>query len=218
MQLHSIQIGKAQTLGDPDKAAFFKKTWSTGIYKSGVSGPVAVGHEGIVGDEQADLTVHGGPDKALCVYSLDHYAYWKAELGLEFSPGAFGENLTVADINESDVCIGDIYHAGTAVFQVTQPRQPCWKLARRWEVKAMPALVQKTGKTGWYFRVLETGNLSAPAKLERSARPHPNWTVARANAVMHDRKTDSTQTKELAQLDALSKSWRESLHKRLGNR
>ena len=215
MRLHSIQIGKAQRYGDPSKTNFSEKVWESGIFKSKITESVTVTKTGIKGDEQADVTVHGGPDKAICVYSIDHFDYWKSELGLELEPGAFGENFSVTGITEQDVCIGDTFQCGHVILQTTQPRQPCWKLARRWGVKTMPALVQKNGKTGWYFRVLNEGPMIAPAKLELIDRPHPDWTIDHANHIMHTDKKNDQKSETLAHLNALSKSWKETLQKRV---
>ena len=117
---------------------------------------------GIEGDGQADLVNHGGVDKAICVYPLAHYPHWQEMIGRELSPAAFGENFTVDGLTEADVCIGDTWRVGEDVLvQVSQPRQPCWKLARRWQRKTLALEVQESGKTGWYFRVLEEGTVQA---------------------------------------------------------
>lgn len=213
--LTSIQIGKAQTLGTADQTTLLEREWRSGIFKAGINRAVSLCRGGIVGDEQADLAVHGGPDKAVCVYATRHLDSWRSELGLDMAPGAFGENFTVSEITEDDVCIGDAYQCGTAVVEVSQPRQPCWKLARRWNLKALPAFVQKTGRTGWYFRVLVEGEVSAPTDLELISRPHPLWTVARANAVMYNRKSDADLIAELAQIAELSTAWKQSLEQRI---
>ena len=130
IRLSSIQIGLPRTWGDPEKTSLFEKQWTTGFFKSPVSGPVEIRRNGIDGDGQADLSVHGGPDKAICCYPTVHFPFWKTTIGLEMSPGAFGENFTLDQATEDDVCIGDIFETSGVVFQVSQPRQPCWKLAR----------------------------------------------------------------------------------------
>ena len=177
MHVLSLQIGQPQTYGDPNATTARDGPWETGFFKEPVVGEVAVGVEGLAGDGQADRRVHGGPDKAVCCYSSDHFAFWLETLQLTMAPGAFGENVTLAECDEAAVCVGDIWQAGDAVLQVSQPRQPCWKLARRWGVKQLTALVQQTGKTGWYCRVLTPGTLVAPATWSRIERPHPDWTM-----------------------------------------
>ena len=118
------------------------ETWTSGIFKSAVSGPVRLAAENLDGDQQADLRVHGGPDKAVCVYSADHYPYWREQLGVqECGPGWFGENFSVEGQNEGTVSIGDTFRVGTVIVQVSQPRAPCSKLGRRWNRLDMPKLV-----------------------------------------------------------------------------
>lgn len=139
--LRSIQVGKPRTYAGESDIDWMRRPWSTGIFKSLVAAPVRLGATQLEGDGQADLTVHGGPDKAVCVYSADHYAFWRSALGeyiegAEFPFGAFGENLTLEGVTEDDVCIGDVWAVGDeagAMVQVSQPRQPCWKLAQEVE-------------------------------------------------------------------------------------
>ena len=193
-QLNSLQVGRPQQLPAIEGHVLASQPWTTAFYKQTVSSTISVHKLGLEGDGQADLVNHGGPDKAICVYSFDHYPYWQKVLSDEqLAPGAFGENFTVADIAESDVCIGDTWRVGDEVIvQVSQPRQPCWKLARRWQRKITRAYeVQENGKTGWYFRVLKLGTVEAGMPLTLVERPHPDWTIARANKVMHHDKHDA---------------------------
>ena len=168
----------------------------------------------LIGDGQADLKNHGGPDKAICAYSADHAAHWQTALGLALPAGAFGENFTTLGVVESDLCIGDVFRVGDVVLQISQPRQPCWKLARRWRIRDLAAQVEQTGRTGWYFRVLTEGDITAPADFARLERPHPEWTVAAANDIMHHRKNDLAAARALADCPALSESWRSALARR----
>ena len=125
-------------------------------------GRVFVGRTNLVGDGQADLENHGGIDKAVLAYSADHYPKWRRELSLPDMPyGAFGENLTISGLSEESVCIGDTLRIGTVTFEVSQPRQPCWKLARRWRMHELTGLVVRNGRSGWYLRVLEEGWIEA---------------------------------------------------------
>jgi MOSC domain-containing protein YiiM len=206
----SIQVSRVRTLGTPGAADPMDRVWSTGFFKDPVSGTVRVTRSGVVGDEQADRTVHGGPDKAVLAYSADHYPGWRTELVIDLPFGAFGENLTVGGLTEAGVCVGDVWRAGAVVFEVSQPRQPCWKLARRWRVKSLPATVVATGRTGWYLRVLTEGELAAGTEMTLEQRPNPAWTVSRANDVMYHTK-DSELAWELARVPQLSMSWRETL-------
>lgn len=204
----SLRVGRPRWLGGPELP------WLSGFVKEAVAGPVAVGRTNLEGDGQADLEHHGGPDKAVCAYPAAHYPAWRAELALEEFPfGAFGENFTVAEVIEEDVCIGDTWAAGTALFEVSQPRQPCAKLARRWGVRDLPARVLDTGRTGWYFRVPREGSVAAGDALTLVSRPHPAWTIARANAIRY-RDRDAALAAELAALAPLSASWRAALSRR----
>ena len=211
MKLLSIQVGLPRSLGLADAPELMDRTWTSGIHKETITGSVAVSLTGLVGDGQADLKNHGGLDKAINAYPADHFAAWKTELGLNFSAGAFGENFTTCDLLETEACIGDSFKIGDLVVQITQPRQPCWKLARRWHLKDFAARVEQTGRTGWYFRVLETGTVSAPADFVLLGRPHPEWTIAAANEVMYRRKTDWDAALALGSCPALSESWRVAL-------
>jgi MOSC domain-containing protein YiiM len=204
--------------------------WTSAIHKLPVDGGVWLGYKGLLGDAQADLKVHGGPDKAVNVYASEHYPFWEAELCVEAVPpderpgppradfarwGAFGENFTVRGLVETDVCIGDVFTVGGVQVQVSQPRQPCWKLARRMATRDMVLRVQQTGYTGWYFRVLREGEVRAGDAIARLARPHAEWTVAAANEVMHHRKHDLEAAGALAACPALSASWKASLTARV---
>lgn len=173
-QVHSVQVGKTAPLG-PEGVP-------SGFVKRRVDGRTAVFQLGLDGDEQADLRVHGGPEKAVYAYSLDHYALWTAELPEHSTilvPGAFGENLTVEGLTEADICVGDVHRIGTAVLQVCQPRQPCFKLALHFDDKRLPAAMVRSGRAGWYYRVLSEGELGSGDQVELLARPQPGFPFPR---------------------------------------
>ncbi len=194
------------------------RPWTTGFYKEPVSGPVRLGQANLVGDGQADLKHHGGPDKAVNVYPVEHYGYWSGQLGIDgLVHGGFGENFTIEGLLESDVCIGDKFEVGEALVQVSQPRQPCWKLARRWRVKDLAVQVQDSGRTGWYLRVLREGVVEAGNHFVLAERGNVDWSVAAANAVMHVEKSDCGAARDLAACAGLSDSWRETLLRRAGS-
>jgi MOSC domain-containing protein YiiM len=215
--LVSIQVGRPRVIGTPDAADPQDRPWTTGFFKEPVAGPVYVRAENIDGDGQADRENHGGPDKAVLAYSADHYPGWRERLGRPDLPfGAFGENLTVAGLAEADVCVGDRWRCGPVRFEVSQPRQPCWKLARRWRVKELPAWVVATDRSGWYLRVLAEGEIAAGMPLELEARPRPEWSIERANRVMYQMRGDRDAAAELAAVPELSMSWREEMVRRAG--
>lgn len=162
-----------------------KEPWTSGIMKSAVSGQVRVGRLNLDGDEQADLIHHGGPDKAVLVYPVVHYGWWRDEFpSIDWQPGTFGENLTIEGAMENVVCIGDVFELGSCKLQVSQPRQPCWKLSRRWGLPKLAVRVQQTGRTGWYLRVIDEGMIGSSETMKLIERNHPQWTIAKANAVM----------------------------------
>ncbi len=208
----SVNTGQPQTM---PADAHSDKPWTSGIFKHAVEGPVQVSATGCEGDKVANTVNHGGVDKAVCVYSHLHYGYWKQQLAIEdFPPGAFGENLTVDGFAEGDICIGDTLRIGEVMVQLSQPREPCWKLARRWQVKDLVLQVQQTGHTGWYFRVLTPGQIQAGDSIQLIERPHPQWTVTAANQVMFARPLHP-DTAALTTLPELSESWRTALQNRL---
>ena len=193
--------------------------WTSGIYKSPVLGRISLSTVNLAGDGQADLKVHGGPDKSVCVYSADHYPFWRHELGVpECGPGWFGENFSVEGQGEKDVAVGDTYRVGTAIVQISQPRAPCWKLGRRWHRPDMPKLVVQSGRTGWYLRVLETGDVERGDALALVERPFPHLTIDAVNAVAYSRggTTDIDAARELANCSALAEAWRGGFRKLAG--
>jgi len=218
MKLLSLQVGLPRVLGDDEACSVMDRRWETGFFKEPVKGAVQVNLTGLEGDGQADVENHGGPDKAINVYPEEHFPYWKEVLGLECKPGAFGENFTTCGLLESEVCIGDIFRIGDVRVQVSQPRQPCWKLARRWKVKDLAALVQRTGYTGWYFRVLREGSVQAPDRLGLMERLYPKWTIAAANDIIYNQKENWELAAQLASCPPLSAEWQKMLSARAEKR
>jgi len=214
VRLLSIQVGLPRDHGVEGAEEPMDRLWTSGFFKEPVSGAIRVGRTNLEGDGQADLVNHGGWDKAVLAYSADHYPGWRAELERHDLPfGAFGENLTVSGQSEADVCIGDTFAIGQARLQVTQPRQPCWKLARRWRVKDLPARVIATGRSGWYLRVLEEAEIEAGLPIELLERPYPEWTALHAAEIMYDRRHRVQEAHALAACPLLSAAWREVLGK-----
>lgn len=207
----SVHVGPVQRFDDDTG-----RSWSSAIGKSALTEPVWVAQHNVTGDEQADRRHHGGPDKAVFVHPSEHYPLWREELGLSsVGPGAFGENLAVAGLNEDDVCLGDVWDVGEVGLQVSQPRRPCWKPARRWGVPDLVPRIQDSGRTGWYLRVLSCGFLQADDAMVLRERPYPQWTVARVGHTMHAPTADLATTRALADCPALLDRWREELARRL---
>ncbi len=203
--LTSVQVGVPETIDG-------ERPWRTSIYKAPVAGPIRLDRENLAGDRQADLRVHGGADKAVCVYVVEHLADWRREPGLaDMEPGAFGENFSVSGQLESTVCIGDLYRVGSATVQVSQPRGPCWKVARRWGRRDLVRRMVETGRTGWYLRVIEPGVVSAGDRFARLERPYPEWTIQRVNRLSYTAGADLEDLRRLIACPLLAEAWRDGL-------
>jgi MOSC domain-containing protein YiiM len=166
---------------------------------------------GLCDDEQADLSVHGGPEKALHHYAAEHYDFWKQqmpELSDKFAPGGFGENVSTTGIMEEDVCVGDVIRIGGALVQVTQGRQPCWKLSAHVGREDMAARFQKSGRTGWYYRVLREGFVRVGDPITLLERPRPAWPLSTVIAARFDPRLDPGLARKLSRITELSLSWR----------
>ena len=203
------------------KARAFRGDEASAIAKTPVDGALRVGLLGIDGDEQADLTVHGGVDKAIHHYPRDHYDWWAGELGdhaLLGAPGAFGENISTEGLIESQACIGDRYRLGSALVEISQGRQPCWKLGHRFGIATVPATVVTTRRSGWYYRVIEEGSVAAGDALALVERPLPEWSVERVFHLLVGGagKREPEALRALAAMDALATSWRARAEKLLG--
>lgn len=190
------------------------RPWRSGFRKTPTEEPVYLGLTNLAGNGQADLVHHGGPDKAVCVFALSRYAYWQERLERSIAYGGFGENFTVSDQDEDTVCIGDIFGLGEAIVEVSQPRSPCWKLARRWQVKQLSLWFQESGFTGWYLRVLQPGLVAAGQEFILQERPNPAWTIARANEVRYDVAAAPEALASLGACEALGASWRKHFQNR----
>lgn len=177
--------------------------------------PVAVGALGFAGDAVADPSVHGGPDKAVHFYPAEHYAAWRSELGDHprlAAPGGFGENISALGLTEDCVRIGDRFRIGTALVEVAQGRQPCWKLDHHFGRKTMAADVIRTGRCGFYFRVIEAGVVAPGDAIAQVGSGPPQWTVARVFSLLigggHKQIGAHSALAELAALPALAINWR----------
>ncbi|HWU02539.1 MAG TPA: MOSC domain-containing protein [Novosphingobium sp.] len=184
------------------------------IAKAPVAGPVRIGPMGIEGDEQADRKHHGGVDKAIHHYAFDHYAAWRADLGdhpLLEAPGGFGENISTQGLTESDVWLGDRFRLGTALIEVSHGRQPCWKLGHRFGHAPMAARIVGNGRCGWYYRVIEAGEVAPGDRLALVERGLESWPIDRLFHVVigGGHKADRAALRELAGLPVLAQAWRE---------
>ena len=212
-KLLSIQVGGVRDMALTDSSNGRPVQWSSGIYKDAVGSPVRITAGGMEGDQQSDLDNHGGPDNVVLAYDAGHYADWRARLAMpEMAYGSFGENFTVSGFSDEDVCIGDVWRVGPEVLlQVTQPRQPCFKLARRLGRPEIVKLVMESSRGGWYLRVLREGMAAVGMEISLLERRHPEWTVARAVQTMYARKVNAQPAKLLAALPELSTRWKQEL-------
>ncbi|MUG73445.1 MOSC domain-containing protein [Paenibacillus validus] len=209
IEIVSVNVGR------PAPLAYQNKIVPSGIGKTPVSVPLQLSLLNLDGDEQADLVHHGGRDKAVCVYCVEHYPYWESLTGTTLSFGAFGENVTVDGLTELEAYIGDTFQWGDAIVQISQPRQPCFKLAAKHGWPELPKQVEKTGYTGYYFRVLEEGRVSADSSLQLLERDPQAVTIDYANRIMYRDQTNAAAMERLLQLPALSASWQATFRKRL---
>jgi MOSC domain-containing protein YiiM len=213
MRLISVNVGK------PRRVVWKGRTASTGIYKEPVIGRVLLRRHNLDGDGQADLSVHGGPFKAVYLYPAEHYAVWRKELpDLDLPWGAFGENFTTEGLVESAAQIGDRLGVGTAVVRVTEPRMPCYKLGLRLGRDDILDRFLASGRTGLYLAVEREGEVEAGDTITLLTRGNHGLTVADLTRVFAQEKDDVDTMQRLAQLLELSAPWREYFQKRLQGR
>jgi MOSC domain-containing protein YiiM len=203
-RIESVLTGSAQN---------FARGESSAIAKVRIETACAVTWLGIEGDSQADLSVHGGPDKAIHHYPRDHYPFWQQTLGanpLLNQAGAFGENISTTGLTEDIACIGDRYRLGTAIVEIAQGRQPCWKQAHRLDDAGVVATMVASRRCGWYYRVIEEGVVLAGDDLVLIDHPYADWTVARVIGLLiaGEGKKDSAAVNALANLEVLAENWR----------
>jgi MOSC domain-containing protein YiiM len=215
-EITSVLTGRVKPLGS--------RCTPSGIDKSPVKGPLAFGEFGLLGDEQGDLRLHGGVEKAIHHYPFDHYNYWTEVPvgdGTDYDgpvlkeAGAFGENISTVGLTEQEVCLGDIFQLGTGVVQISQGRQPCWKLNERFVDASMARQVQETGRTGWYYRVLEDGVVGAGDFLCLKERLAPEWTLGRVTNLLYVDVKNFTALNELLGLSFLAPNWRRLAERRI---
>lgn len=189
----------------------------TGIFKEAVHGPVMISTMNLAGDKQADLTVHGGVEKAVYGYPAEHYEYWRCELpDVTFAWGAFGENLTTEGLLEDTLYIGDRLRVGSAILTVTQPRIPCYKLALRFERDDMIKRFLRSGRSGFYFSVVELGEVSAGFEVEILGRDPNQVTVADIGRLYLGQTRDPGLVQRATRVSALPRNWKAELLRRAG--
>ena len=210
MKLLSINVGL------PREVEWRGKFVRTSIFKAPVPGRVRVMRLNLQGDQQSDLSVHGGADKAIYAYPSEHYAFWRKEFpGLDFPWGAFGENLTTEGLLEDKVQVGDRFRAGSAEFIVTQPRMPCFKLGIRFNRPDMLKRFLRSGRTGFYLAVLREGDVAAGDAFDLVAQDDNHVTVADVVGLYTADAANQELLRRASELSALPESWRQYFRERL---
>ncbi len=198
----------AISVGLPREVLWKGESVTTSIFKSPVDGPVPLRRHNLEGDQQSDLSVHGGPTKAVYLYPSEHYEFWKRELPDADLPwGSFGENLTVAGLDEDKVCVGDEFRVGTARVVVTEPRMPCVKLAIRFGRPDMLKRFLKSQRTGFYFGVVEEGSLQADDELEPLSRHPDRLAVSDVTRLYTTERSNVDLLRRAIAVSALPKAW-----------
>ena len=211
MKILSVNVGR------PREVEWRGERVLTSIWKSPVAGRVAVRRTNLAGDEQSDLSVHGGPEKAVYVYPSEHYAFWRAELpGMELSFGQFGENLTSEGLLESELAIGDRLRIGSAEFQITQPRVPCFKLGIRFGRPDLVKRFLRAGRSGFYLAVTKEGELGAGDEVARTPIVTPSLRVAEVADLYAGRNADPARLRFASELAELPAGWREGFRRASG--
>ena len=202
MKLVSVNVGL------PRELEWRGRPVTTGIFKSPVAGRVRVRTLNLDGDRQADLSVHGGPDKAVYVYPAEHYDYWRQELpGIDLPPGSFGENLTTEGMRETEIRIGDRFRVGSTVVRVTQPRLPCYKLGVKFGRDDMVRRFLASERTGFYFAVVQEGDVAAGDAIEPLERATHEVTVSEIVRLYARDRGDLEALRRVVQVEALPESW-----------
>ncbi|MCG9126559.1 MOSC domain-containing protein [Candidatus Poribacteria bacterium] len=211
MRLLSINVSKPKPISHEGKIIY------TGIFKEPVSGTVMLREMNIDGDGQGDLKVHGGTYKAIYGYPIEHYTHWQQELGRDdLSYGQFGENLTVKGMLEDEVHIGDIFQIGhTVKLQITQPRVPCFKLGHKMGSAEFPKIFLKSKRVGFYFRVLEEGEITAQDDIERIELSSYPMSVTNILSLRYFDTNNQTDIKKAIKQPALSPSWKKDFNRLL---
>jgi len=187
-------------------------TVHTGIFKAPVDGTVMIHELNLAGDRQADLTVHGGAEKAVYGYPAEHYEYWRKELpGVAFSWGMFGENLTTEGLGEDTLCVGDHLRVGSAILMVTQPRMPCYKLDLRFGRDDMIKRFLASGRSGFYFSVVQEGEVSGHARVEILRRDPNQVTIADISRLFFGEERDPEVLQRALNVDALPRNLKAEL-------
>ncbi len=208
MKLISINVGLPQLI------SWKGREFETGIFKSRTEGSVNVQFLNLNGDRQADLSVHGGPNKAVYAYPIEHYPYWQEFLSLpSLEMGAMGENVTLEGLKETDICVGDILGIGSAEFVVTQPRIPCFKLEAKFKRDDLVKAFLRSGLSGFYFAVRKEGQIQAGDPVQILSREPQQISIADFNRMQSHEFVDQDLLRRALQIEAITEGWRDAIER-----
>lgn len=212
----SVQVGRVKTYGDAQSKDFLEKEWQSASFKEVSLSPLLARFDGLAGDEVADKMHHGGIDKAIFANSYENYVHWASFLNIEQLPyGALAENLTISGLHESTVMLGEIHQIGSTILQVSQPRKPCWKISRRWGNKAFTNEIFTSGLTGWYYKVLQEGEMQKGDTIHVIREHGTEISILQANTAFREPERHQKMLEEILRIPSLAISYYESIEKRL---
>ena len=209
----ALLVGKPQKIEQENG-----RSWHTAIYKTPTTERLLLTGENLPGDYQANRKYHGGPNKAVCGYFAVHYPHWKSVYGDSIGYGAFGENIVIDNWAEDHLCIGDTLQLGEAIVQVSQPRQPCDNISKRWNAPELPKAMVASNRTGFYLRLLEEGTVGQGDTFTLLERISPLWTITHCNTVMYDKGIPLEELAALRDVPRLSDEWRDAMEYRIQRR
>ncbi len=210
IEIKHIFSGKPQTINDGKREPYFSSYQKSLMTRSSF----LINKEGLKGDTQSDRESHGGEDKAICVYSLEDYDFFEKRHNLLLPPSAFGENFSIVGANDRNICIGDQFACGEVIFEVSQPRQPCWKISSIMGIKNLTAMLVKEHRSGFYLRVLQEGEMKSTDRLKLISRHYPQFTIAFVNQIAFNAKDNQEAIQAIIRCPKLSEAYRVSLEER----
>jgi MOSC domain-containing protein YiiM len=202
-------------VGRPRQVNWRRRSFRTSILKSPVSGPIGVKRLNLEGDEQDDLSVHGGPDKAVYLFPSEHYEFWRTKLERhDLTWGSFGENLTTVGVDDREMAVGDQLRIGSALFEVRQPRTPCYKLAFKFDRPDIIKMFARAGRAGVYLSVLQEGVIQAGDEIVVRPTANPRITIAQLLGLLREPTVDLDLVRRAIECEALPEPWKISLRER----
>ena len=194
------------------------KTYKTSYKKQPILGSQYVNFQGLEEDNQSDKEVHGGVQRAICVFTQGSYDFFKEKHNINLPTCALGENITLLDCDDKDICLGDRFSCGEAIFEVSQPRQPCWIISSILGIKKLTALIVKEGRSGFYLRVIKEGKICKEDEFKLQIRKHEKLNIEYINKCYYNAKENQKQIKEILEVEELSPFYRDDLLKRYKNK